>query len=310
MPDWKDKFRGALVGAAVGDALGAPFEGARDIPLAALKRLHREPGSMRYTDDTHMMLGMAWSLVECRGFDGKHMAQTFAGNYFAEPWRGYGAGPPRIFRLIEQGVPWDQAARSLFGGSGSFGNGAAMRVAPAGLLACRDMEQVVDIARQSALITHGHELGIEGAVLQACAVALLLPQPAGIGPDPEQFITGLEQYVQTPVYRHKLGRILDLLPEATRQEVAAILGNGIQAREAVPAALYAFLRHAGSFADTVIYAISLGGDTDTIACMAGALAGAYLGEEAIPAVWRDRMEGGDQLRELADALLAINGADS
>jgi len=131
------KFRGALLGVAVGDALGAPFEGAGTVRRRDLERLEREPGPLRYTDDTHMTIGMAESLVERRGFDGAHMVAVFARNFAAEPWRGYGAGPPQVFRLIERGVPWDQAGRALFGGSGSFGNGAAMRVAPAALLGRR-----------------------------------------------------------------------------------------------------------------------------------------------------------------------------
>lgn len=299
------RFRGALLGVAVGDALGAPFEGARLVGRADLERLEREPGPLRYTDDTHMTLGMAESLVERRGFDGAHMAAVFARNFAAEPRRGYGAGPPQVFRLIEGGVPWDQAGRALFGGSGSFGNGAAMRVAPAALLAFRDLQQVAWLARQTAVITHAHELGLEGAVLQAYAIALLLQHPPDIALDGRAFLDALRAYLRTPVYLEKLERIQALLPDSRREEVIAQLGNGIEAYEAVPAALYAFLRQAGSFAEVVAYAISLGGDTDTIASMAGALAGAHLGEQAIPAAWREQVEGAARLRELADALLLL-----
>lgn len=101
----QDKFRGALLGVAVGDALGAPFEGQRTVDPVALGRLGHAPGHMWYTDDTHMTLGVAESLVERQGFDGAHMAAVFASNFAAEPWRGYGAGPPQIFTLLNQGVP-------------------------------------------------------------------------------------------------------------------------------------------------------------------------------------------------------------
>jgi len=60
------------------------------------------------------------------------MAQTFIRNYEAEPWRGYGSGPPRIFQMIKAGEPWDRARSKLYRG-GSFGNGSSMRVAPIGL---------------------------------------------------------------------------------------------------------------------------------------------------------------------------------
>jgi poly(ADP-ribose) glycohydrolase ARH3 len=111
-----EMFRGALIGAAVGDALGAAFEGLPSVKPAELAQLEQEPGPLRYTDDTHMTLGMAQSLVERGGFDGPHMAGTFARNFEEEPWRGYGPGPPRVFRMLRQGVPWDQAGRALFGG--------------------------------------------------------------------------------------------------------------------------------------------------------------------------------------------------
>jgi poly(ADP-ribose) glycohydrolase ARH3 len=304
------KFRGALLGVAVGDALGAPFEGSRSVRPADLERLRREPGLLRYTDDTHMTLGMAESLVERRGFDGAHIASVFARNFAAEPWRGYGAAPPRVFRLLEQGVPWDQAGRTLFDGSGSFGNGAAMRVAPAALLAFRDLEEVAGLARQTSVITHTHELGLEGAALQACAIALLLQHPLAGPLDAHAFLDKLRIHMRAPLYAQKLQRIQGLLPDARREDVVAQLGNGIAAHEAVPAALYSFLRHAGTFPEVIAYAISLGGDTDTIASMAGALAGAHLGENAIPALWREQVEGAARLRELADALLPLAAGET
>ena len=82
----KSKFVGSLVGTAVGDSLGS--------------------GGRRYTDDTAMMIGVAESLVEKEGFDADHMTQVFVKNYYAEPWRGYGPGPPRIFEMMKSGLSW------------------------------------------------------------------------------------------------------------------------------------------------------------------------------------------------------------
>jgi len=301
----RDKFRGALLGVAVGDALGAPFEGMGMVRPADLKRLEKEPGSLRYTDDTHMTLGMAESLLERRGFDGEHMAMTFARNYQQEPWRGYGAGPPQIFRLLAQGVPWDKVGGMLFDGTGSFGNGAAMRVTPVALVYHRDIGSVISVAAQSALITHAHEFGIEGAVMQASTIAYLIGWDAGEPLMASLLLGLLDGFAQSPVYRHKLKQINTLLPRAPLGEVIKELGNGIAAHEAVPAALYSFLRNHGSFSKAVLYAISLGGDTDTIASMVGALSGAYLGESAIPLLWREEVEGAHRLLELADALMTL-----
>jgi len=80
------------------------------------------------------------------------------------------------------------------------------------------------------------------------------------------------------------------------------LGNGIEAFNSVPSAIYSFLIHHDSFAQAVIYAVSLGGDTDTIGAMTGAIAGAYLGVEAIPNQWRDKLENRLYIAELAEKL--------
>jgi poly(ADP-ribose) glycohydrolase ARH3 len=301
------KFRGALVGAAVGDALGAPFEGMATVPPATLSALGHARGPLRFTDDTHMTLGLAQSLVERRGFDGAHMAAAFARNFAAEPWRGYGAGPPEVFRRLEAGVPWDQAARTLFGGDGSFGNGAAMRVAPVALLTCPRLPETAWLARQTARITHAHPLGIEGAVLQACAITLLLQHSPAAPLDVARFLRMVQEPLEGPSYPEALDLIGRRLAAGDRN-AGPEFGHGVAATEAVPAALYAFLRTPDSFAEVIRYAIGLGGDTDTIASMAGALAGAYLGEEAIPACWRGEVEGADELRRLADALLDLAAA--
>jgi poly(ADP-ribose) glycohydrolase ARH3 len=308
----RSKFRGALLGVAIGDALGAPYEGtpAELMPAIEMEKLLQGARTLSYTDDTHMTLGVAESLVDRRGFDGAHMASVFARNYNAEPWRGYGAGPPQVFRLIERGIPWDQGGTTLFGGTGSFGNGAAMRVAPAALLAFRDLSEVERLARSTSIITHSHELGIEGAVAQACAVALLVQERPGHGLAPYYLLRELRSRPSHPLYYAKLASIEALLSANDRREVIAQIGNGIAAQEAVPAALYSFLKHHNSFAQTVIAAIGLGGDTDTIASMAGALAGAYLGEGAIPEQWSERVEGKDRLRALADELLLLAAGEA
>jgi poly(ADP-ribose) glycohydrolase ARH3 len=305
----KSKFRGALLGVAVGDALGAPFEGSLGVHHERLKALAWNPGPMRYTDDTHMTIGVSESLIARRDFDGEHMAHTFAEAYDAEPWRGYGAGPPQIFAMLRLGVPWDNAALTLFEGRGSFGNGAAMRAAPAALLAYSDLHRVRMLAGQTAIITHVHPLGVEGAVLQACAVAMLISRmPHSLYR--ELFLKQL-RYIHpwSSTYAQKLDRMKALLKGSPPGQVVAQLGNGIAAHEAVPTAIYAFLRHPESFSDAVCYAIGLGGDTDTIASMTGALSGAYLGEEGIPEVWRERVEGVQRLRGLADALLSLAAAE-
>ena len=297
----KLKFMGCLVGTAIGDALGARREGGGMSRSEDIVSLAEKLEQLIYTDDTHMTIGVAESLVENKGFDGEHMAQSFIKNYEAEPWRGYGPGPPKIFRMIRSGEAWDSAASRLYPG-GSFGNGSAMRVAPVGLLYSRNLEKLREIAYQSSSITHSHELGKEGAALQACAVALALNTPSDEDIDREAFLSRLQNFIQNQLYEEKVARIRELLGEQDKAKVIAVLGNGIEAPRSVPTAIYCFLRQPQYYKDTVIYAISLGGDTDTIAAMAGAICGAYLGIEAIPPEWRAKLENREYIESLAEDL--------
>jgi len=298
------KFLGCLVGTAIGDALGARREGMGMSRSEDIISLAEKLEQLIYTDDTHMTMGITESLIESKGFDGEHMAQTFIKNYEAEPWRGYGPGPPIIFGMIKSGEAWYSAANRLYRG-GSFGNGSAMRVAPVGLLYSRNLEKLREIAYQSSSITHSHELGKEGAALQACAVALALNTPSDEEIDKEAFLSRLQNFIQDQLYKKKVAQIRELLGEQDKGKVVAVLGNGIEAPRSVPTAIYCFLRQPQSYKDTVIYAISLGGDTDTIAAMAGAISGAYLGIEAIPSEWRARLENREYIESLAKKLWQI-----
>jgi poly(ADP-ribose) glycohydrolase ARH3 len=311
-PTLQDRFRGALLGTAVGDALGAPFEGWDHIHPDALERVGRSVDPLRWTDDTHMTLSTAESLIAAGGFDGADMADRFVRAFEQEPWRGYGAGPPRIFAAIRAGAPWDQPAKEAFGGTGSFGNGAAMRIAPAGLLRYGDLRSAVDLARQCAAITHTHEIGLQGAALQAAAVAWLVSaQPTTgwtRGPTLGQSSPGLSligdlgRFATAPTFELKLRSIAEAASDTTPQQAAMLLGNGIAADDAVPAALWAFLRHPRSYPDAIRAAILMGGDTDTIAAMTGALSGTFLGADAIPVSWVQRVEQAERIIHLADRL--------
>jgi poly(ADP-ribose) glycohydrolase ARH3 len=298
------KFLGCLVGAAIGDAVGAGWEGRRMSRSEDIVSLTDRLEQLIYTDDTHMTIGIAESLIESKGFNGEHMAQTFIKNYEAEPWRGYGPGPPKIFGMIKSGEAWYSAADRLYQG-GSFGNGSAMRVAPVGILYSRNLEKLRAMACQSSSITHSHELGKEGAALQACAVALALNTPSNEEIDREVFLSGLQDFIQDQLYKEKVDQIRELLGEQDKAKVVAVLGNGIEAPRSVPTAIYCFLRQPQSYKDTVIYAISLGGDTDTIAAMAGAISGAYVGIEAVPLEWRAKLENREYIEALAEKLWHI-----
>ena len=127
-----EKFTGGMVGSALGDAIGELAFHYQD-RKRLLDRLHHLD-TLEYTDDTAMAVGLAESLCEKKGIDRQHLGGTFHHNYLREPWRGYAAGPPAIFAMVrDHGMDYADAAKTLFGGEGSLGNGAAMRITPLGL---------------------------------------------------------------------------------------------------------------------------------------------------------------------------------
>lgn len=303
-PSLRSKFLGAFIGTAVGDALGAPFEGYDRVDPGEIETVAERLPVLTYTDDTHMMLGVAESLLRCQGFSGEDMAYTFVRNYEREPYRGYGPGPPRIFRMIRDGVPWDEAARRLYRG-GSFGNGSAMRAAPIGVFYRDDLETLREVARTSSQITHAHTLGREGAAIQAYAIALATVLEPSPDFDRAEFLSRLINFTSEKVYRDKLNKIGALMLQPDPEKAVLELGNGIEAFNSVPTAIYCFLSRPDSFASAVCGAISLGGDTDTIGAMTGAISGAYLGVDAIIHRWQDKLENRRYIAELAGSLCNI-----
>ena len=300
----RGKFIGALVGTAVGDAVGAGFEGWRAAEAEAIEWAADRRELLAYTDDTHMMIGMAESLVQKEGFDGGHMAHVFIRNYELEPWRGYGPGPPNIFCMIRAGEAWDKAAEKLYHG-GSYGNGSAMRIAPLAVFYHNDLVMLREVAYRSSRITHSHELGKEGAALQAYAVALAVELEPGKAFSSQEFLSKLSELVQHEAYKQKLAGTGILLGEADKAKVVADLGNGVEAFNSVPTAIYSFLSHPDSLKEAILFAVSLGGDTDTIAAMTGAIAGAYLGIDAVPSKWRLKLENREYIEELAAVLYDV-----
>lgn len=306
MPDATptDRWRGALLGTALGDAVGAPFEGWPRVSDRDVDRWLDADAALTWTDDTAMAIGLGRSLVACGGrVDLQHLGDTFAAAYGDEPWRGYGAGPPRIFTEVRRrGRPYVEVAAGLFGGTGSFGNGGAMRAAPCAVVAAGDLDHAARLARRQALVTHAHELGADGAALQAMAVAVAATTPTDGLPDA---VAGLAERVTTTEMRAAVEAVLDLGGDTAAEVVVPTLGNGIEAVQAVPAALAAFLGHPDDPVAAVTAAVCLGGDADTIAAMAGALAGAHAGATAVPEPLLDRLEARTELVALADELAGV-----
>ncbi len=300
----KDRFEGCLLGLAVGDALGGRFEAqsaeAIRTRFPTLEKLITYPqDEIWYTDDTQMAIGLAESLVERGEVVEEVLCRAFVSNYV--PSRGYGRGARAVLDAMEDGRDYRQVAEEHFPG-GSFGNGAAMRVAPIGLLFRDDRHRLWEQARLSALPTHRHSLGIEGAQLLALAVALCSDMDQF---DRTNFFAKVLASCDADEYRIKL-------QEASRVETAeglVGLGNQIEALHSVPTAIASFALTPDSFEATISNVIFLGGDTDTLAAMAGALSGAYLGAGRLPSRLVGLLESGpkgrEYIRQLAHKLFDV-----
>lgn len=248
-----------------------------------------------YTDDTQMALALATSLVECGRVDAAHASAKFA--EFYEPWRGYGGAAHRVMRLLADGGDYRGTGRIEFP-EGSFGNGGAMRIAPVGLAYRHSSDKILLEAVEDALLcTHVHPEAIDGALVQAKAVALAATmEPESF--NPTKLIASLLATCRTEVMAANLVILADALRH-NDEDVYVIgrVGNGIQASQAVSAALWALLRYWRTPEDCVVRAVGLGGDTDTIGAMTGALVGALYGASWIPPRWHDNIENGELGRD-------------
>jgi poly(ADP-ribose) glycohydrolase ARH3 len=298
----ESKFLGSMIGSALGDAIGELAFDHRNIE--DLSAVIEKSKQLRYTDDTAMAIGIAQSIIKVRGIDQQHLGDTFATNYRHEPWRGYAIGPPLIFDEVQSsGKSYTEVARSLFAGTGSFGNGAAMRIAPVGLF-FYDSPNLYRQASLSALVTHAHPVGIDGAAVLAYAVAQTVNQnPKGEFPR-KKFIQNMIDFSKEETIKRKMVLVKRLREEKIPSaQVALKLGQSVAVQESMPFAVYSFLRHPKSFADCLFTAILHGGDRDTLGAMAGAVSGTYLGIKAIPKKWLDKLENRDKIEQLALDLL-------
>ncbi len=167
------------------------------------------------------------------------LARSFAERY--DHTRGYGPAMHRLLWEIKCGEDWSERAQSLFEGQGSFGNGAAMRVAPVGAFFADDIDAVIEQAARSSVITHTHDEAIAGAIAVAVAVAQAYQlRTSNIVPGRSEFLDLVLPHVPDSEVRSKIRQARDMSASASVQFAVSVLGNGVgvSAQDTVPFALW------------------------------------------------------------------------
>jgi ADP-ribosylglycohydrolase len=304
-----EKASGCLVGAAIGDALGMPTEyiSQRDLDTFYKGRVtdfekatrghpcsHLNAG--QYTDDTQQLMILAESLVENNGFDI---------NYFGKKlgeW-GHKCRTESGFDRFSGGTSLS-AALELYSGKSPYETGkprptcgSAMRVAPVGVWYHNLPHELEKMAKISSQITHTHPAAVDAAVLISSVIANLLN-----GRTPSESVEQSKKLLVSDL-NSKINYIIN---NHTKHplDVVKIIGASESVYETVPMALYCFLHTPLDFEQTVITAANLvPGDTDSIACIAGALSGACNGIAAIPDRFKLKLEDFEKLTLLGQSLV-------
>lgn len=306
----RERYRGCILGLAIGDALGMPTEFLSLAEIRArwgpegvtdLEAGHWRAGS--FTDDTQMTLALAEGILAA-GRDASvdaimaEVAQEFV-HWMEEPLGGHRAPGNTCLtgcRKLAEGVPWREA-----GVAESKGCGSAMRAAPVGLAWPGDYERIREIGVAQSLATHGHPCALAGSVAVAALVSMALE---GVAPG-EMLARVLDL---TADLSDEFAAQMAVVPEVLDRpdaEAWTDLGGGWVAEEAVAGALWCFLRSPDDYRATVLRAANSEGDSDSLACIAGAISGAYNDLDAIPQDWRDRVERLDYLTDVADRLFDL-----
>lgn len=313
--DLRSRFRAALLGGAIGDALGRPAEGSKTPVFAPPWRYtdylpwHGHQGGPigTITDDTQLTIEVAECLMSNGWLDPSDLARRLVA--WLPAGRGKGRATTTAVLALQGGTPWYLA------GEDNAGNGAAMRAAPVGLLHFRDPIRLRAEATLSALPTHRAPTAVASAVAMAAATAWLVRQKSDAWEAGDLIaaiqsaIAGMEPFplptrsdpTRGVTLHDRIGEIPGLLDQPP-SKVMSILFNGAFVLESLPAALYFFLRAPHDLEAVLLSAVNAAYDADTVAAMAGTLGGALGGESALPQRLLSELEYRDRLIELADGL--------
>lgn len=288
MSEALSRARLSLDGLSVGDAFGERFflRGKLVRAMIASRAIPQAP--WRTTDDTEMAVAIFEVLERFDAIDQDALAAAFARRYARDPMRGYGGTAHEILQDLGRGLPWHEAAGAAFEGSGSMGNGGAMRVAPLGAYFAGDLPRAAAEARASAEVTHAHPEGQAGAVAIGVAAAWAAARDEE-GP-PELFERVLD-HCPAGATREGILRARDLLDVDDVAKAVAELGNGsrVTAEDTVPFTLWAAAKNLDDYEEALWRTVEGLGDRDTTCAIVGGIV-ALTSRHPIPRAWLEARE--------------------
>ncbi len=296
-------YRGAMLGLAVGDAVGTTLEFRPPGTFTPITDMvgggpfHLQPGE--WTDDTSMALCLAESLIACRGFDATDQMQRYV------RWWQQGensvkgvcfdignATSSALRRFLDTGDPYAGSTDPH-----TAGNGSLMRLAPVPLFFAHQPQEALARSGESSRTTHGTATAVD-----ACRYMGALLVGAVTGASKDELLSARYTPLPGSWDEHPLHPEVDAVAAGSfkHKEPPDIQGTGYVVAS-LEAALWAFSRST-SFREGCLLAVNLGNDADTTGAIYGQLAGAYYGEAHIPQEWRDKLAMHEKIVHLAEQL--------
>jgi ADP-ribosyl-[dinitrogen reductase] hydrolase len=290
-----DSIVGCIVGGALGDGWGSSYEGR--VPREPV----RVPDALVVTDDTQLTLATCEAIIEAGGVDAERIAARFVEWFRTGRLRGLGASTLKALRDLDQGAHW---ALSGAKGERTAGNGAAMRVAPLAFLLdpANELDRVT--LRDVCRITHHHDEAYVGALAVAVAVRLM----SNSGYQVSGLLDDVARSLPDSQVRDRILRFAGS-SDASPFQVADSWGSSGFVAESVPLGIFAAREiQRRPIAEVLRHAIEAGGDTDTIASIAGQIAGAHVGVSLLPQDLMCRLRDRDKIEEVAERFAQVVGA--
>ncbi len=290
-----DRFTRAihsLQGLSCGDAFGERFFLHPDVARSLISQRALPTAPWPYTDDTVMTVAIAEILEEFGEIKQEELAESFGRHYMADKQRGYGPAMHSLLPdLARTPSLWKGMSKSLFNGKGSFGNGAAMRVAPIGAYFADDLALLVRQAGLSAGVTHSHPEGVAGAIAVALGAGLAARHLEN-QLSPDDFLLGVLERTPESDVKRGIKVAIALVGNASLEVAVAELGSGarVSAQDTVPFCLWVAAHHLDSYEEALWTTVSGLGDRDTTCAIVGGIVAMSAGPKSIPPSWLESCE--------------------